>query len=225
MGDINERQAWLDYLGRPDQRADCPVKILYYGHSFVSHFQDYVATLPAYMSNFGMSNQEGVVYYKSLSGAPISRLAKRSKLNIVNKIQPEIVILEAGTNDLAEPDTYPGEVCDNLIDLIRGILDCRVREVIVSQVLLRGDEGLAKAAPDFTDKVYLFNHMVESALQYLPRAFYWHHRNLWREINDHVEDGTHLNDLGHKKLYRSLKGALNTAVARVRPLWIARGHY
>ena len=225
MTDIQVRQQWLDYLGRPDFYDESPVKILYYGHSFVAHFQDYVASLPCYMNNFGMEGRQAVVYYKSLSGAKIDRLIKKSNIDKINKMQPEIVVLEAGTNDLASVDLEPGEVCDNMVSLARDVLDCRVREVIVSQVLLRGKQGLIKNDPDFEEKVYLYNHQIESALQYLPRAAFWHHRNLWRDIEEHVEDGTHLNDLGHKKLYRSLKGALQAAVTRVRPAWATRGNY
>ena len=222
--DINLRQRWLDYLGRPDQHADYPVKVLYYGHSYISHFQDYVASLPCYMSNFGIDSREAVVYYKGLSGATIDRLSKKSHMNKVNKMQPEVVIVEAGTNDLAKTELSAGDVCDLMMDLVRDLLDCRVREVIVSQVLLRGEAGYSKCDHEFEDKVYLYNHMVEGALHHLPRSSFWHHWKLWRDIELHVEDGTHLNDLGHKKLYRSIKGAINNVVTRVRPAWSARDY-
>ena len=223
--DLQLRQRWLDYLGRPDYHEQAPVKVLYYGHSFVQHLQDYFASLPTYMFNFGLDTREACIYYKSLSGATIDRLRKKSNVDKVNKMQAEIVILECGTNDLADVDLSAGDVCDKMMNLCRDVLDCRVREVIVSQVLLRGEAGLRNYDPDYTEKVYLYNHMVENALQYLPRASFWHHHNLWRDIEDHVVDGTHLNDLGNKKLYRSLKGALNTAITRVRPAWATRGQF
>ena len=217
--DLQARQQWLNYLARPDPYELKPVKVLYYGHSYVSHFQDYVATLPYYMANFGMDLKEAVVHYKSLSGADVERLAKKSHLNKINKMRAEVIVLEVGTNDLAKLDKTPRELCDQVISLTRELLDCRVREVIISQVLLRGKDGLKKAATDFEEKVYLYNHMVERDVQFLPRASFWHHYKLWRDIEDHVEDGTHLNDLGHKKLYRSLKGALQSTITRIRPAW------
>ena len=217
--DLNERQRWLDYLGRPDPRETNPVKVLYYGHSYVSHFQDYVATLPYYMANFGMSLTEACVHYKGLSGATVGRLSKKSNLNKINKMQAEIIVLEVGTNDLADVEVTPGDLCDQVIDLARELLDCRAREVIVSQVLLRGKEGLKKADKDFEEKVYAYNHNIERAINFLPRASFWHHYNLWKDIENHVEDGTHLNDQGHKKLYRSLKGALQSTITRIRPAW------
>ena len=218
--DISLRQRWLDYLARPDPKDTSAVKILYYGHSFVGHFQDYLASLPLYMNNFGLQPYEGIVYYKSVSGATVDRLVKKSNLNKINKMNAEVVVLEVGTNDLAKEEKSAREVCEQVINLTREILDCRVREVIISQVVLRGDEGLKKARSDFTDKVYAYNHMVEGALSFLPRASFWHHHNIWRNIEDHVEDGTHLNDLGHKKLYRSLKGAVQSTVTRIRPAWV-----
>ena len=223
--DVQERQHALNYLARPDRSEVSPVKILYYGHSFVAHMQDYMATLPLYMNNFGIDYQEAVVYYKSKSGATIDRLRKKSQVDKILKMQPEIVVLEAGTNDLAKITLSPAYVCDQMMDLVRDMLDCRVREVIVSQVLLRGEEGLKDAAPHFEDKVYSFNHKVEDALRHLPRASYWHHRNLWKDIEGQVEDGTHLNDVGHKKLYRSLRGALQSTVNRIRPGWANSASY
>ena len=219
ISDVHLRQRWIDYLGRPDQHETTPVKALYYGHSFVSHFADYMATLPYYMNSFGLSSQEVCVYYKGLGGATVDRLLKKSNLNKVNKMQAEIVVLEVGTNDLADASKSPGEVCDQVLQLAREILDCRVREVIISQVLLRGVKGLKDADPEFEEKVYLYNHQVERAVHFLPRASYWHHYNLWKDVEKHLEDGTHLNDLGHKKLYRSLKGALQSTIARIRPAW------
>ena len=219
--DITERQHVLNHLARPDPNEVCPVKVLYYGHSFVSHIQDFMATLPYYMSNFGITDNEALIHYKALNGATIDRMKKKSNVNKINRMQPEIVVLEGGTNDLASFDMTSQDVCDVMMDLVRDVLDCRVRHVIVSQVLLRGKKGLIGYDPDFAEKVYRYNHLIEDALQYLPRTSFWHHRNLWGDIEQHVEDGTHLNDLGHKKLYRSLKGAIKFNIKKIRPAWSA----
>ena len=225
--DITERQRLLDFLGRPDPLEMNPVKVLYYGHSFVAHLQDYMATLPCYMGNFGLHFDEASVSYKSLSGASVDRLMKRSKVNQINRMQPEIVVLEVGTNDLSEYENTAGQVHDKVLQLVRDILDCRVRHVIVSQVLLRGERGLVGKDTDFENKVYDYNHRMEASLQLLPRTTFWHHRNLWRDIESHVEDGdgTHLNDIGHKKLYRSLKGGLKSTIRKIRPAWSCRVGY
>ena len=141
MGDVGERQRMLDYLGRPDPNECRPVKILYYGHSFVQHLQDYMASLPYYMGNLGLPFNEGTVHYKSLSGATVERLRKKHNLDLVNRMQPEILVLEVGTNDLSELDKTPQYVHDQVLELVRELLDCRIRKVVVSQVVMRGKKA------------------------------------------------------------------------------------
>ena len=223
--EVAERQRFLDFLARPDPDEVCPVKVLYYGHSFVSHMQDFMATLPYYMGNFGISDNEASVYFKALNGAPITRLRKKSHITKICRMRPEIVIVEGGTNDLADRDNSAYDVRDMMLDLVRDILDCGPREVIVSQVLLRGKKGLIGYDPNYREKTYLYNHLIEEALQYLPRTSFWHHRKLWGDIEQYVEDGTHLNDVGHRKLYRSLKGAIQSTSRRLRPAWTSRDYY
>ena len=223
--DVRERQHLLDFLARPDPNQVCPVKVLYYGHSFVSHMQDYMATLPYHMANFGISDNEAWVYFKALNGAPLDRLKKKANLNKVNRMQPEVVILGGGTNDLADVNNSAADVCEMMLELVRGVLDCRVREVVVSQVLKRGKKGLIGYDPDYESKMFEYNHRIEDALQHLPRASFWHHRKLWGDIEGYVQDGTHLNDIGHKKLYRSLKGAIQSTVVRIRPAWSSQNYY
>ena len=131
-----------------------------------------------------------------------------------------MVFIEAGTNDLARDYLSPLDVCEEMLKLVRDVIDCQVREVIVGQVILRGEQGMERAVPEFPYKVFEYNHLIEQALQFQPRAIFWHHRNLWNvDLEDHVEDGTHLNSLGHKKLYRSIRGAVQSTMTRIRPAW------
>ena len=166
--DIVERQRVLDFLGRPDPDEVRPVKILYYGHSFVQHLQDYMADLPYYMGNFGISFNEASVHFKSLSGASVERLRN---INLVDRIQPEIVLLEVGTDDLSEMNKSARQVHDQLLELVREILDCRVRKVIVSQVVLRGKKGLVGKDQDYSE-VMNDPEFLQSVLQvnFIPIA-------------------------------------------------------
>ena len=226
IGEVGERQRLLNYLVRPDPNECSPVKVLYYGHSFVQHLQDYMASLPYYMSNLGLPYNEGSVYYKSLSGATVDRLRKKHNLDLVNRMQPEIVILEVGTNDLSLIEKTPLFVHDQVMELIRELLDCRVRKVILSQVVMRGKKGLVGRDQDYEEKIHAYNHMIEGSLRHLPRTAFWHHRNMWGDIEALVgDDGTHLNDQGNKRFYRSMKGAVKSTVAEIRPAWRSTEYY
>ena len=226
IGDIAERQRVLDYLGTPDINDITPVKVLYFGHSFVGRMQEFIKGLPVHSFNFGLDTSEGAVYFQCDGGATLDRLRGPVNMDKLCKVRPEIVVIEGGTNDLARANLSPKDVADEMLELCRDVLDCRAREVIVSQVVLRGAKGLQRATSDFEDKVYEYNHRIEDALESLPRASFWHHRKLWRNTEDHVcsEDGTHLSELGNKKLFRSLAGAMRVAVNRVRPAWQLVGH-
>ena len=210
----------LDYLGHPDEDDVSPVVSLYYGHSFVQHMVDYINTLPPYMKDFGIFPNQGSVFFQSKSGATVARLREDKNIRKILQLRPEIVVLEVGTNDLAREDMSPKDVADGVMELVRDVLDCHVREVVVDQVILRGKEGMERAVPEFKDKVHDYNRRIKNDLQYQPRASFWHHRNLWNvELEEHLEDGTHLNALGNKKLYRSVKGAIQSTMKRVRPAW------
>ena len=217
---IFQRQCVLDYLAFPDPQEIAPVNVLLYGHSFVTHLKDYVVSLPPYMWNLGMDPEKARVGYKGLGGAKLDRLRAPANLDELQRLRPEVVVIEAGTNDLAHEHLLPVHVCDEMMNLVRDIIDCQVREVIVGQVILRGERGMERAVWDFEQKVYEYNHRIEDALQFQPRASFWHHRNLWDvDLEAHLEDGTHLNSLGHKKLYRSIRGAVQSTVNRIRPAW------
>ena len=218
--DIVERQKVLDHLGHPDPEDISPVKICYYGHSFVSHMVTYINTLPDYMQHFGIFPQQGSVVFEGKGGATVKRLREDENVRKILKMGPEIIVLEAGTNDLARADLSPKDVSDNMLELVRDMLDCHAREVVVDQVLLRGQEGMLRAVPEFEEKVHEYNRRIKDALQYQPRATFWHHRNLWNvDLEAHLEDGTHLNALGNKKLYRSVKGAMQSTMKKIRPAW------
>ena len=217
---VFQRQCVLDYLAFPDPREVSPVNVMLYGHSFVTHLKDYIASLPWYMWNLGMDRDKAVIGYKGLGGATVDRLRRPSSLDDLQRHSPEIVVIEAGTNDLARDYLTPQDVSDEMLKLVRDVIDCLVREVIVCQVILRGEQGMERAVPEFAEKVYEYNHRIEGELQYQPRASFWHHRNLWDvDIEEHVSDGTHLSDLGHKKLYRSIRGAVQSTVTKLRPAW------
>ena len=220
IGDIEERQAVLDYLGRPDPDDISPVTMVYYGHSFVNRFDTYMQNLPWYMDNLGIPAFEGQVICQGLGGATVKRLREPENINKLFRKRPDIVVIEAGTNDLARANLTAKDVSDEMLELVRDILNCHVREVIVCQVIYRGKEGMLKAVDDFKHKVVEYNLRMEYELQFLPRTTFWHHRKLWNvDLEEHLTDGTHLNDLGNKKLYRSLKGAVQYTSRVIRPAW------
>ena len=220
IDNVFHRQCVLDYLAFPDPHEVRPVNVLLYGHSFITHLKDYVVSLPWYMWNLGLDLDKASVGYMGLGGATVDRLRRTTRLDCLQRLSPEVVFIEAGTNDLARDYLSPLDVCEEMLKLVRDVIDCQVREVIVGQVILRGEKGMERAVPDFPRKVYEYNHMLEEALEFMPRASFWHHRNLWNiDLEEHVEDGTHLNSLGHKKFYRSIRGAVQSTMTRIRPAW------
>ena len=145
----------------------------------------------------------------------MARLREDHNIRKILCIKPEIVVLEAGTNDLTKEELTAADVCAEMVELVRDLLDCHVRQVIVGQIILRGEGSMENAVPDFDQKVYKYNHCIEDTLKYLPRASFWHHRKLWDvDIEAHLEDGTHPNELDNKKLYRSVKGKVLSYIWR-----------
>ena len=61
----------------------------------------------------------------------------------------------------------------------------------------------------FNNKANTLSKYLRVVLESIPYACYWKHRGFWNSKSRFLHcDGVHLNNLGHFKLYRSLRGAI-----------------
>ena len=237
--DPEERQRAMDAVRTVDPTDDSRVSVLYYGHSFVHHLRDYIRR-HAEWENWGFSPRQADIHYYSQGGATLDRMLQDDHLWHIEYMKPDIVIIEIATNDLARNGTnYTADkLAEKAHKLVLEIQDRGVKRVVLNQVLPRGELGMDRtikqsrgravpvtrkerldAVKSFKDKAVSYNEYCHPLINAVPLCMFWHHHNLWKHIEDEVEDGTHLNDVGHSKLIKSLKGAVIVSMKVVRPAW------
>ena len=221
----HERRRMEEKLATPDPRDTSPVKALYYGHSFVNHYVRWEQRNPEFC-NLKFDNTDLVMFYHGDGGAVIDNLMLDENLEHVERIAPELVVVEIGTNDIAN-GTFGPQVLELKVEsLIKELKDRRVRFVVINQVLYRGEA----AYPDMSErdrklamhlfqcKCVTFNLLCERRVNKIPNCMFKKHPGLWSDIESCVDKrGTHLNDNGHKKLYNSLRSGVMRAMKKIRP--------
>ena len=237
--DPEERKQAMDDLLKVDPSDDTRVTVLYYGHSFVQHLRDYVKTREE-LKNWGFAPRQADIHYYSQSGATIERLLQPQHLWHIEYMKPDIVIIEVATNDLSREgnDYHPDTLSIKAQQLVLEIRDRGVKRIVLNQVLPRGEMGMDRsikkskgrcvpisreerleAVKQFRERVVRYNEACHPLINSMDLCMFWHHHNLWAHISEEVEDGTHLNAMGHSKLIKSLKGALIVSMKLIRPAW------
>ena len=184
--------------------------ILIMGHSFIRRLRDFIAKNPTdYYLNLGLNDRVSV-HWHGVGGRTVKKLTTFD-LNIVRQVQPDIVFLQIGTNDLTVKGMTPLTVGSAIEDLVRLLHDSYgVQLVYVGQTIKRRPIG------DFNNKVHLLAQYLKTVLEPIPYAIYWSHRGFWRNASCYLSyDGVHLNGEGQHKFYRSIRGAVINSLKRI----------
>lgn len=131
-------------------------------------------------------------------------------LHVVERIAPDVLILEIGFNDLV--DTSPeivGSEIESLVCLL--VEDYKVRVVCVWHVISRYYSY--DQAANFADRVEILEQYLEVVLSPIPNVFCWAHRGFSHPGKDfYLPDGVHVNPAGQYHLYRSYMGTIFRAL-------------
>ena len=145
-----------------------------------------------------------------MGGRNVNKL-RSFDLGIVRSYAPDIVLLEIGTNDLAQlsPEVV-GSAADDLVRLLLEQFSVRVVGwcCVIPRGLSHTDALL------FHRSAKILNNFVEVVLESVPKAFCWHHRIFNHPAKAfYLPDGVHLNAAGQYQLYRSYRGAILKALS------------
>ncbi len=91
--------------------------ILLLGHSFVTRLARYAATYHAFGLNLRLEENE--VVFHGVPGTALPQL--RLEVDMVQTLQPTIVFLEVGTNDLRSRD--PDDLAEEVAYFAKSLLD------------------------------------------------------------------------------------------------------
>ena len=113
-------------------------KICLLGHSFISHFKRFVKNNQTHFTySLNLDPSEVMVQYSSFPGATVTAIRKK-RLSDVEDFDPDMVILQIGTNDLADDQCTHEILISAITDLVDTLLyTYHVRYVAVLQILHR----------------------------------------------------------------------------------------
>ena len=161
------------------------------GHSFVRRLQRDLLNHfdPRADLSFNLEGTAAVNFH-GVGGRTVSKI-RDLDLPAVERMAPDVVILEIGTNDLTDkgPEVV-GSAIDDLVRLLVGSYAIRV--VCVCHVIPRGISH-AKAE-EFAKKVAILAQYLDDVLADIPNAFCWRHRSFTHPQRDfYLDDCVHLN--------------------------------
>ncbi|CAH1796822.1 unnamed protein product [Owenia fusiformis] len=187
-------------------------RMLIAGHSFVSRIES-PPVIWKCPSNLGLTN--ALLTFEGLSGASTESLWEK-RLQHINLCNFDGAFIQVGGNQLTGRDCIGEvkEVVDKVIHLAKRIQE-KVPLVYVGKLFYRGvsDAPSCRLRTDeeaeiYNRKVEMTNRLLKEKFKDLKNIHLWYTKGVQLFAQDLLqEDGTHLNRRGHKKFWRTLRGA------------------
>ena len=180
------------------------MKVLILGDSHITWLDRFVrATRPGRTDGFAVDGHNCVV-----------RCVVRRR---VDAEAAHVVILHVGGNDLDSlPSQQPQAIGMSVFMFAKQLVGQGVRHVVISQVLRRA-RWRHSTVEDGTRRVDAMNEFLDAACSGPEPISFWRHKGLWNVQRTVFRlDGVHMNDLGNYRLYRSMRGAIFTAMKAIQ---------
>ena len=201
---------------RPDSVGHLyrPASVMILGHSFVRRLEGFMLDHFGYNHNMGFSYNTAEVMFRGIGGRTVDKLESED-LPMIEHFRPDIVYLEMGTNDLANPSNRPEVIGSKLDDFANKCHAAGVGITILGQTIFRyppNDERYTSKYTKFNKRVIDLNTYTSVVLDPTinDQAMYWRHIGLWNSKHPiiRIEDGVHLTDVGNYKYFKSVRGAI-----------------
>ena len=174
-------------------------RVLVLGDSFIRRLRLFLYRDSHHFSVDLKLSHRAFIKWHGVGGRPVSKTLHLD-LNVIESFQPEIVIMQLGSNGLTDSD--PLHVGSAIEDFVRLLHDTYgVKVVCVCQNIMR------QGAVVFNRKAKLLTKYLRVVLEPIPYAI------LAPTQNFYARDGVHLNSLGQGKYHRSLRGAILTSLS------------
>ena len=152
--------------------APGPIRVCVFGHSYVRRLQEFMERDPVTYGNLGLDRRRVSVECVGVRGATACPGHKClfEQLDLVLNLQPSVVFLHLGENDLtALGSSHPSVISSQIINLAQ-LISQHVPCVYVSQLLpFPANEAHREA-------VIRINSVLQSAFQSSTSVQHWKHR-------------------------------------------------
>ena len=166
LGDIDERE-------EGKQRVDPCLEVsllslehrsaivVMVGHSFLRRAQDFMNNNHGYYNNLNISHHICQVFWEVRGGMRADELYN-DYLSSVMAHRPDVVYIEAGSNDLCNPDLVPANPAHDIMNFAEALHNLGVPMVMIGQCLFRVGTGIPLAVQNFNQRVVLMNALLSA---------------------------------------------------------------
>lgn len=184
-----------------------PLNALFIGSSHVRNLNTYLSRKN--LHNFDLEFEDFSAHTLGQGGLSIFHSSAKKRfetmLNRVKFMQPDILVVHVGSNDMDGSRYSVHCIVKRLFELLSEVAQF-VKVIVISQQFYR------KFAGSFNQKVILYNKMVSERCESLPKFLFWHHNGFWNckegRYSFLKSDNVHLNDEGNQKFFKSIRFAL-----------------
>lgn len=182
--------------------------VLILGHSFVRRFEQFVLnSLDARVNeNLNLNYDEVQISYSGHGGASLERI-RALGTSYVREQRPDVVIIQAVSNDLCKPEKTVDLIFRRLIEFV---VDLRYGESVRSVVILQTLHRIAPLKPTryqvdlpwFNSRVDELNRRNSEYIKEVEGVTFFRlsgFLNPSNRSNVYLDDGVHLNKQGHRK--------------------------
>lgn len=186
--------------------------ILVLGDSYILRLkQDIACNSRGYQANFGTRSR---IFFRGQSGGTVSKIIDYD-LGYVCQLQPDLVLLHVGGNDLRSDEESPAYVAMELINLaVRLVRDMGVNQVIISGLCKRHKTKFGSRYPlpvNYNSQVAQANAILADQVRRMARIHLWLHCFPSNPAM-YDADGVHFNIRGKWRFYKSLRTCVQKAV-------------
>ena len=186
-----------------------------FGHSFVKRLKQRRGSV------YEIELQRSTVPIRCFGegGLSLDRIWKKpgKYLNQLRTAQPDVLIIDLGTNDLCSERLSPKEVHASLCELITEFPRWNIEpEAIVFLPVLPRTGSLRKgqvSLAEFNDRADNFNRLLECSCFLEDKWWVWQHRGL--RSPRYILDGVHLNQHGMAQYERTLRQVVKYFECRI----------
>ena len=188
--------------------------VLVLGHSFVKRMIFYLRPgkklKDLYSLNFAEEfNQNDVCRVSMLGiwGRTMEKLL-RYDLKAIRDRQPEIIVLEIGSNDLCDASWEPQAIAEAIQSCGQLLLQSlNLKQLIFCGVLPRVEPHVPYAK--YNANVPILNDAIKEFCRHTPNLSFWKHKGFVNPVEGvYSIDGIHMNGAGNGKLFKSYRGAI-----------------
>lgn len=203
-------------------------KVLILGHSFVRRFEQYVANNGdrRVNTNLNLDSDEVRIHYCGQGGASLKKI-RALGLSYVREIRPDIVVIQALSNELCKRDKSVDSIFRELIDFV---IFLRYTESVKSVVVLQTLHRLAPTRPIryevdiewFNSRVQAMNERISDYLRNVDGATFFRLSGFWSpqsQAAKYCDDGVHLNEEGNKSYYNNVRAVVVSSLKSLKDLW------